>query len=96
MSKFGLTDRQYQVLEGIIERARVRGRARVFGSRAKGKHRPNSDIDLAVFDAKSRELANLRSYFYDSSLPFRIDVVDFDNVKKQNLKEAIVRESVTV
>jgi predicted nucleotidyltransferase len=96
MNKFGLTDRQYTMLIRALEDAHVRSKARVFGSRATGRHRYNSDIDIALFGAEERDLSRLRSNLYDSSLPFRYDVVDFDRVRKQTLKDSIVRDSVVV
>jgi len=52
----------------------------VFGSRANGRARRHSDLDLAI-DAGRRltvdETAILREAFEESDLPYRVDVVDW-------------------
>ncbi|MFM7630660.1 MAG: nucleotidyltransferase family protein [Alphaproteobacteria bacterium] len=56
----------------------------VFGSRATGKHRPYSDLDLAVKAPQQMPLflcAALASAFEESLLPFTVDVVDMNTVK---------------
>ena len=51
----------------------------VFGSRATGRARPFSDLDLLITEPPSlswRERADLRDAFEASDLPFRVDVVE--------------------
>jgi predicted nucleotidyltransferase len=52
----------------------------VFGSRATGRARPYSDLDLAI-DAGRRltldERAILAEAFSESDLPYRVDIVDW-------------------
>jgi predicted nucleotidyltransferase len=58
-------------------------KAWVFGSRATGRARLYSDLDLAI-DAGRRltldELARLNETFSDSDLPYRVDVVDWHDL----------------
>ena len=52
----------------------------VFGSRAAGRARPYSDLDLAVDAGRSltlEELASLAEAFGESDLPYRVDLVDW-------------------
>jgi predicted nucleotidyltransferase len=55
----------------------------VFGSRATGRARPYSDLDLAI-DAGRRltldETARLAEAFSDSDLPYRVDLVDWHDI----------------
>ncbi len=56
----------------------------LFGSRAKGKARKYSDIDLAV---ESPELTSsikstLETYFVDSTIPYEIDIVDLNDISE--------------
>ncbi len=68
-----------------ILRANLPGRAEtwVFGSRATGRARRYSDLDLAI-DAGRRmtfdEIARLSEAFTDSDLPYRVDVVDWRDI----------------
>ena len=55
----------------------------VFGSRATGRARRYSDLDLAI-DAGRRltldELAGLSEAFSDSDLPYKVDIVDWQGI----------------
>lgn len=56
----------------------------VFGSRAFGKTKRSSDLDLAIDAGKKltrKEEQNLFDEFEDSDLPYRVDVVDLNSVK---------------
>lgn len=51
----------------------------VFGSRAVGKPKPYSDLDLMVDAGRAltlNEAADLRDAFSESDLPWKVDVVD--------------------
>ncbi|HIJ95639.1 MAG TPA: nucleotidyltransferase domain-containing protein [Desulfuromonadales bacterium] len=53
---------------------------RLFGSRATGTAKPNSDIDLVVMGDDPLPLTTmriLRDSFDDSDLPFQVDLVDW-------------------
>lgn len=58
-------------------------KAWVFGSRATGRARRYSDLDLAI-DAGRRltldEIARLREAFSDSDLPYKVDLVDWHDI----------------
>ncbi len=67
-------------------------RVDLFGSRATGKFRPNSDIDLAIHgDLTVDELARLRGMFEESSLPVSVDAVLYGTIAHPPLKEHIDR-----
>jgi predicted nucleotidyltransferase len=70
----------------------------VFGSRAGGRARRYSDLDLAV-DAGRRltldELAILVEAFRDSDLPFKVDVVDWHGIS-DSFRERIAVERVAL
>ncbi len=55
----------------------------VFGSRATGRARPYSDLDLAIDAGRPLtldEAARLSEAFSDSDLPYRVDVVDWQAI----------------
>ncbi|MGA8757699.1 MAG: nucleotidyltransferase domain-containing protein [Stellaceae bacterium] len=66
----------------------------VFGSRATGRARPLSNLDLAA-DAGRRltldEIAELVEAFTDSDLPYKVDVVDWHGTDDR-LRETIKAE----
>ena len=68
----------------------------VFGSRATGKARPFSDLDL-LFVTPARlnwdQRAELRDQFEACTLPFSVDVVDADGLPP-GMVERVLRERV--
>ena len=58
----------------------------VFGSRATGRARPFSDLDLAI-DAGRRltldEIAGMVEAFTESDLPYKVDVVDWHGIDER-------------
>ncbi|MBI4700453.1 MAG: nucleotidyltransferase domain-containing protein [Deltaproteobacteria bacterium] len=97
MTSIGLTDRELDLIRGVLGRhAEVTG-AVLFGSRAKGTAAPGADIDLALLgiadelraEAIARELDDL-------PLPYRFDVKAFAAIRHQPLREHIERVGVTV
>ena len=58
-------------------------KAWVFGSRASGRARRYSDLDLAIDAGRPMtldELARLTEAFRDSDLPYRVDLVDWHEI----------------
>ena len=49
MKTLGLSSREVELLNSVFRRHPEITEVRLFGSRAKGSHRVNSDIDLAVW-----------------------------------------------
>ena len=83
MSGIDLTADQRAIVEEIL-RAHAPGLAvRVFGSRATGRARPLSDLDLVVMTEEPLSLervADMRDAFSESDLPFRVDLLDWAGV----------------
>lgn len=66
----------------------------VFGSRAGGKIKPYSDLDLAIQDSQPLSLltlGHLKERFAESDLPFSADVVDLSCVSEE-FKRFILRK----
>ncbi len=64
-----------RLIDGVLPGATVA----VFGSRATGRARPFSDLDLLMIEPRAlswRQRAELRDAFEASSLPFKVDVVE--------------------
>ena len=95
-----MTELALSVQEAIAGALRLRpeiDEARLFGSRAKGNARPESDIDIAIFgeldefatEAIAEELEEL-------PLPYRFDVKAYGTIRSRELKEHIDRVGVTI
>lgn len=75
----GLTMAQMQLLRGLIDAVLPGAQVAVFGSRATGRSRPFSDLDLLLIDPPHltwAQRADLRDAFEASTLPFSVDVVE--------------------
>lgn len=75
-----LTDGQLQEVLQILQLHVPELEVRVFGSRAKGTAKPYSDLDLALMTQAPltlAQLALLNEAFDESSLPFKVDLVDW-------------------
>ena len=82
------------ILDSVIPRAQVH----VFGSRATGRARPFSDLDLLVIEPARlswSQRADLRDRFEASDLPFRVDVVEAEALPA-GMAERVACESVSL
>jgi predicted nucleotidyltransferase len=73
-------------------------KARVFGSRATGRARRYSDLDLAIDTGRRLtldEIARLNEAFSESDLPYRVDLVDWQNIN-DHWRRTIVAERVAI
>lgn len=69
---------------------------RLFGSRALGRHRPGSDIDLALEgkDLTLNDLLELRVKLDNLMLPYRFDLVVLDDQINPELRDHIQRVGI--
>jgi predicted nucleotidyltransferase len=70
----------------------------VFGSRATGRARRYSDLDLAIDAGRPLtldELAGLTEAFSDSDLPYKVDIVDWRNIQDR-WRQTIMAERVAL
>lgn len=74
-----LSESQLRTVQGIVGRLLPAAKVWIFGSRATGRARPFSDLDLLVTEPQRlswSQRAALRDAFEASDLPFRVDVVE--------------------
>ncbi|WP_142804184.1 nucleotidyltransferase family protein [Tepidiphilus sp. J10] len=90
----GLADEILDDLRRVFARHPAIEEVRLFGSRAKGTHRPGSDIDLAVFapSMSEAEFAALWQEIDDLSILFKIDLLHWDRLANTVLRDKIRRE----
>ncbi len=81
--KFGLSDEQFQILNQMVVSPLKSHGATVwiFGSRARGDHKPFSDVDIMYERKDSTQfpkgfISHLREEIEESRLPFKVDLVD--------------------
>ncbi|MBS3936197.1 MAG: nucleotidyltransferase domain-containing protein, partial [Sulfuritalea sp.] len=68
-------------------------KAVIYGSRAKGNHRPGSDIDLTLFGAglDLDMLGQIAARLDESPIPYRVDLSLFSQIDHAGLREHIER-----
>jgi uncharacterized protein len=73
-------------------------RISLFGSRARGDHRPDSDLDVLINLKKKIGLMNLVELEYKLSdvLGIKVDLVTENSLKNQRLKQSINQDLITI
>ncbi len=94
--RYGFSERDEQTIRGILKKYPVVKTVYLFGSRAKGNHNPGSDVDLAIMNegADVKTIGRIKSDFEESSLPYRVDVVNYPALTYEKLKGHIDRIGV--
>ncbi len=88
---------QLEEIRRILEEHVPDCEVRAFGSRVTGGPKPWSDLDLAVAGQRElgfRRLGRLIEAFQESSLPFRVDVLDWREASTSF--QAIIDQNYTV
>lgn len=77
-----VTLKQRAMVLALLERHLPDTEAWAYGSRVKWTSRPQSDLDLVVFATQEqrRQIDALREAFEESDLPFRVDLLVWDDV----------------
>lgn len=94
--KIDLSDRHKRLVTEILAREAGRiGTVKVFGSRANGRAKLSSDLDLVIFPpASEKVLGDLRLAFEESDLPIEVDVLAWSAIDVPRLREEIERDGV--
>lgn len=94
--KHGLTNATVDRIHSVLVRFSEVDKAILYGSRAKGTHKPGSDIDLVLFgpDLNASILSRISSVLDDLLLPYKIDLSIFANISNSNLISHIERVGV--
>lgn len=89
--KIGLSDKQIEI---VIDELKACGvlRALLFGSRAKGNWRNNSDIDIAVFGDVN--IGSLLTHLDELPLPYKFDMLSYESISSKALREHIDRVGI--
>lgn len=93
-----LTPMQMRTVLGILDHVIPGAEVHVFGSRATGRARPFSDLDLLVVKPTSlswMQRADLHDQFEASDLPFVVDIVEVSALA-QGMTDRVLRESILI
>ena len=94
--KYGLKQDMIDAIQGVFAKYSQVKKAVLYGSRAKGNYRPNSDIDLTITGEKLDLSIQLKieTELDDLLLPYKIDLSVFDKIENPDLIEHIKRKGV--
>ena len=87
----GLSDKHQQtIIEILLANPRIES-AWLFGSRAMGNYKANSDIDIALSGKQltTSDIATLLSQIEQTTIPYRVDILLIHKIKNQALLEHI-------
>ena len=92
MKDIGLSSAQIELTQSVFIRFPSLRRVLLFGSRAKGDFRPESDVDLALVGIDDRLQAEaIASELEELPLPYRFDVRAYSDIRSTPLREHIER-----
>jgi len=95
-SKHGLTTATVEKIVGVLALFPAVEEAVLFGSRAKGSHKPGSDIDLSLVGESLdwRTVGRIYDALDDQMLPYRFSLILFDRNTDPDVAAHITRVGV--
>jgi predicted nucleotidyltransferase len=97
MKDFGLAPHEIEMIRAVFRRIPVIVEVVLYGSRAKGNFRPESDIDLALVGVDDDLQAEAVAEELDElPLPYHFDVKAYSAIQYKPLQEHIARVGLTL
>jgi predicted nucleotidyltransferase len=98
MKVTGLTDQELSQLQSALGTIKGLEKAVVFGSRATGKHKANSDLDVALYGdgVGFGAIFDLEDTLYNAGFPHELDILLVSIIQDERLKAAIERTAIVV
>ncbi len=91
---FGLSEDVYNKIKGVILKYSSY-QFKIYGSRARGDYKKESDIDIAVIgNVNSEDKMKILNDFDILNIPYMIDIVFFNDLQKQELITSINKEGI--
>jgi predicted nucleotidyltransferase len=97
-SSCGLKEPALSRIRDVLHRHPKVQKAVLFGSRAKGSHKPGSDLDIALVghELRLKDLNAISLDLDDLLLPYAIDLAIYDRINDPDLLEHINRVGRTI
>lgn len=91
--RYGLEDSELQQMDAIFAQSPAIEQVILYGSRAKGTHKPFSDVDITLKGDRltDEDLTDVMYRLSESSLPYFFDVSLFRNISNPELRSHIQR-----
>jgi predicted nucleotidyltransferase len=89
---FGLSTKALESIKLTLKKYPEVHRAQIFGSRAMGNYRENSDIDIVLFgDIPEKMVAKILLELEELPLPYKFDLISFGQISHAGLKEHVLK-----
>ena len=94
--QFGLSEQTIERINLIFARHPAVEKVVLYGSRAKGTHKPGSDIDLTLYGngISQKEKNRILDELEELDLPYSIDLSVFNQISHVQLRDHIERVGV--
>lgn len=93
----GLSENEQNAVIEVFRRHAEIERVTLFGSRAKGTARSNSDLDLAVYGVTDDlKIEGLAIELEELPMPYKFDIKAFENIRHIPLREHIQRVGIVI
>lgn len=89
---FGLSKETYQKIMNIIKKYQYE--FILFGSRARGDYKANSDIDIAIKEVKEEDICKIQNEFDLLDTPYTFDLVFIRENTNKDLLISIRKEGM--
>lgn len=94
--RYGLSEEIYLQIKKITNRY-CKYQFKIFGSRARGDYKKNSDIDIAIFgDIKDEDEYKILNEFDLLDIPYTFDIIFVKKITKKEFINSILREGVVL
>lgn len=94
--KFGLSESIYKQIKNIVQKYEAY-QFKIFGSRARGNYKNNSDIDIAIEgNVNQQDKFQINNDFDLLDIPYTIDLVFIQDIIKKEFLEEIKKEGVEI
>ena len=94
--RFGLSEDTYMKLKEVVNKY-SNYKFKIFGSRARGDYKNNSDIDIAIEgNIDRKEKFNILDDFDKLDIPYTMDIVFIQDINKKEFLESIIKEGVNI
>ncbi len=93
--RFGLEEHIVQKIISAISKHKAVKRAVIFGSRARGDYRYDSDIDIAIY-TDGRACPGLIDDIDRAAGIYKVDVVDVNSLDNDDFKKSIERDGIEI
>ena len=94
----GLTEKEIMTLSELFQQVPTIQKAVLFGSRAMGKHRHNSDVDIVLYGNQLvyADVLRVKVKIEETTLPYMFDVILGSVIQNKNLLEHINRHGIVI